>query len=64
MNDLLEATVAQLERKIAQVGGRFGEGLGEKLRRDFVHYIEECELEDIETASRLLTGESAVQIRR
>lgn len=46
--DLLEATVAQLERQIAEVGGRLRDGFGQKLRRDFIYYIEECELADIE----------------
>lgn len=47
--DLLEATVAQLERRIAEVGGHLRDGFGQKLRRDFIYYIEECELTDIET---------------
>jgi YHS domain-containing protein len=49
--DLLEATMAQLERRIADVGGRFGNGIGAKLGRDFIHYVEECELEDLESSA-------------
>jgi len=62
--DLLEATVAQLERKIVEVGGRFGNGLGEKLRRDFVHYIEECELEDVEAGDPRVTRSRNVRRTR
>ena len=47
--DLMEATLAQFERRIARSGGVLGNGVGEKLRRDFVRYLEECELDDIES---------------
>lgn len=57
--DLIEATVAQLERRIAEVGGQLRDGSAEKLRRDFVHYIEECELQDIESGEAMAAGRRA-----
>jgi len=46
--DLLQATAAQLEQRVAEVGGRLRDGPGEKVRREFVHYLEDCDLADLE----------------
>jgi len=53
--DLLQATVAQLERKIAEVGGQLSDGLGEKVRREFVQYLEDSDLADIEVREAHVT---------
>lgn len=41
--DLLQATEEQIESEIANSGGVLGQSWAEKLRRAFVHYIEETE---------------------
>lgn len=50
--DLLQATAEQLEAKMAEVGVKLGEEWAERLRRGFVHYIEECEVENLEVHPR------------
>ncbi|MEQ1591398.1 MAG: YHS domain-containing protein [Thiobacillaceae bacterium] len=50
--DLLQATADQLEAKMVEVGVKLGEGWAERLRRGFVHYMEECEVENLEVHSR------------
>ena len=50
--DLLEATAEQVEAQMVAVGVRMGEGWGERLRRAFVHYEEECELGNLEASDR------------
>ena len=42
--DLLQATAEQIEATLQQAGARLGAGWGEKLRRAFVHYLEENEV--------------------
>jgi YHS domain-containing protein len=49
--DLLQATVTQFERRIAEFGVQLRCGVGDRLIRDFINYFEECELEDVETAA-------------
>ncbi|MDP1645382.1 MAG: YHS domain-containing protein [Thiobacillus sp.] len=46
--DLLQATADQLEAKMVEVGARLGAGWAERLRRSFVHYMEECETGNLE----------------
>ncbi len=46
--DLLQATAGQIEASLQQAGARLGEGWGEKLRRAFVHYLEETEVATLE----------------
>lgn len=46
--DLIQATADQLEAKMAEVGVKLGEGWAERLRRGFVHYMEECEVGNLE----------------
>ncbi|MDT3706232.1 MAG: YHS domain-containing protein [Thiobacillus sp.] len=46
--DLIQATADQLEAKMAEVGARLGEGWAERLRRGFVHYMEETEVGNLE----------------
>ena len=41
--DLLQATAAQIEATLTEVGVRLGDRWSERLRRAFVHYEEECE---------------------
>jgi len=45
--DLFEATAGQVERRIVEVGLSFSDGTGEKLKRDFIRYVESCELTDL-----------------
>lgn len=49
--DLLEATAEQIEKKLGEVSVRLGSGLAERLRRAFVHYVEECEVSNLEVHS-------------
>lgn len=46
--DLLQATADQLEAKMVEVGVKLGKGWAERLRRGFVHYMEECEVGNLE----------------
>ena len=46
--DLLQATAAQIEQTIAETGVVLGNSLAEKIRRAFVHYLEENELDSLE----------------
>jgi YHS domain-containing protein len=46
--DLLQATESQIEKKITDAGLLLDSGLMEKIRRAFVHYIEETEVESLE----------------
>ncbi len=46
--DLIQATADQLEAKMGEVGAKLGEGWAERLRRGFVHYMEECEAGNLE----------------
>jgi YHS domain-containing protein len=50
--DLLQTTADQLEAKMVEVGVKLGKGWAERLRRGFVHYMEECEVENLEVHSR------------
>ena len=50
--DLLQATADQLEVKMAEVGAKLGEGWADRLRRGFVHYLEECEVGNLEVHPR------------
>lgn len=46
--DLLQATVEQIESAIEHTGNALHHGLGMKLKQDFIHYIEESELDNLE----------------
>ncbi|MCO6414519.1 MAG: YHS domain-containing protein [Thiogranum sp.] len=46
--DLLQATAEQIEAALQQAGARLGAGWGDVLRRAFVHYLEETEVESLE----------------
>ena len=48
--DLLQATAEQIERTIMEFGAHLGGAWAEKLRRSFVHYVEETELQNLERA--------------
>ncbi|MHB1233965.1 MAG: YHS domain-containing protein [Burkholderiales bacterium] len=50
--DLIQATAEQLEAKMVEVGVKLGEGWAERLRRGFVHYLEECEMDGLEVDPR------------
>ncbi|HET9463873.1 MAG TPA: YHS domain-containing protein [Thiobacillus sp.] len=50
--DLIQATADQIEAKMVEVGVKLGEGWAERLRRGFVHYMEECEVGNLEVHSR------------
>jgi len=47
--DLLEVTVEQIEVAIEKAGEKLGNGLAEKLKRAFIHYLEESELDNLES---------------
>ena len=46
--DLLQATESQIEQTISEAGVILGDSLAEKIRRAFVHYMEETEAETLE----------------
>ena len=46
--DLIQATADQLEARMEEVGAKLGAGWAERLRRGFVHYMEECEVGNLE----------------
>jgi len=46
--DLLQATELQIEKKITEAGVVLGDDLMEKIRRAFVHFTEETEIESLE----------------
>ena len=46
--DLLQATELQIEKKITEAGIVLGDDLTEKIRRAFVHFMEETEVESLE----------------
>lgn len=50
--DLIQATADQIEAKMVEVGVKLGAGWAERLRRGFVHYMEECEVGNLEVHSR------------
>lgn len=50
--DLIQATADQLEAKMVEVGAKLGESWAKRLRRGFVHYMEECEVGNLEVHSR------------
>lgn len=49
--DLLQATAEQIEARIGQIGMHLGAGWGERLQRGFVHYLEECEVGNLEVTA-------------
>ena len=46
--DLLQATEQQIEAKLTEAGVALGEGWAERLRRAFVQYLEEREVDSLE----------------
>ena len=46
--DLLQATAEQIECKMVEMNATPSNGWGEKPLRDFIHYLEQCELDDLE----------------
>ena len=46
--DLLQATESQIEARITDAGITLGSGLMEKIKRAFIHYVEETEVESLE----------------
>ncbi|SBT09107.1 YHS protein [Candidatus Accumulibacter aalborgensis] len=46
--DLLQATATQIEAALDQAGAHLGNGWGEKLRRGFIHFTEECEINNLQ----------------
>ena len=54
--DLLQATESQIEQTISEAGGVLGENLTEKIRRAFVHYMEETEVESLEARPGSIGG--------
>jgi len=46
--DLLQATEQQIEAQLAEAGIALGEGWAERLRRAFVQYLEEREVDSLE----------------
>lgn len=47
--DLLEATAEQIEARLETAGASLGRDWGQHLRRAFVHYAEETEVDTLET---------------
>lgn len=48
--DLIQATAEQIEASIGQVGIQLGTGWRERLQRGFIHYVDECEVGNLEVA--------------
>ncbi len=46
--DLLQVTAGQVERKFAELNATLSSAWGERPLRDFIHYLEKCELDDLE----------------
>lgn len=46
--DLLQATALQIEKELEKAGEHLGDGWGEHLRRGFIHYTEECEIDNLQ----------------
>ena len=46
--DLLQATESQIEKKIIDAGIVLGDDMTEKIRRAFIHFMEETEVESLE----------------
>ncbi len=46
--DLLQVTAQQIEKAIERAGDHLGHGVGGMLKRSFVHYLEETELNNLE----------------
>ncbi|MBE0625757.1 MAG: YHS domain-containing protein [Burkholderiales bacterium] len=61
--DLLQATAAQIERKCAELDVMPSNRWGEKLLRDFIHYMEKCELEDLQNRPAVPAGGEACSRR-
>ncbi|HED19101.1 MAG TPA: YHS domain-containing protein [Gammaproteobacteria bacterium] len=49
--DLLQATAQQIESQLESAGAALGKDWGQRLRRAFVHYTEETEVDSMETSS-------------
>lgn len=56
--DLLQVTESQLEQTISEAGAILGESLTEKIRRAFVHFMEETEAETLEARPGARRGHS------
>lgn len=50
--DLLQVTAEQIETKLSEIGLQLGEEWMEQLRRAFVHFEEELEVENLEVYKR------------
>lgn len=50
--DLLQATAEQIESRIGEIGLHLGADWTERLQRGFIHYFEECEVENLEVTPR------------
>ena len=48
--DLLEATAEQIESRLEKVGAHLGHDWGQQLRRGFVHFLEETEVDSLEVS--------------
>ncbi|TSA48947.1 MAG: YHS domain-containing protein [Nitrosomonadales bacterium] len=59
--DLFQATSEQLERKCAELNVVPSNRWGEKLQRDFIHYLEKCELEDLQGRATLEEGDNSMR---
>ncbi|HEY0721105.1 MAG TPA: YHS domain-containing protein [Gammaproteobacteria bacterium] len=46
--DLLQVSAEQIEGTLQEIGVELGGGMGEQLRRAFIHYREEAEVENLE----------------
>lgn len=61
--DLLQATAEQLERRCAELKVVPSRRWGEKLLRDFIYYLEKCELEDLQSRAAVLQGGDGHEVR-
>jgi len=50
--DLMQATAKQIEDAIAEVGATLGQRLADRIKQGWIHYTEENELDNFESAPR------------
>jgi len=54
--DLLQATAEQLERKCVEFNASPRNDWGDKLLRNYIHYLERCDLQDLEVRIANMSG--------
>lgn len=50
--DLIQVSLEDIENSIVMIVGKLNSGITEKIKRGFIHYTEECELENLAHLSK------------